>query len=134
MNELKKHLGDNKEKITKAKNIMHAAEAILQKEKGDWHIIIPSAIIYEVDIVLAQKMLLACGLKKDDMDEMLNNVKSVATNETTDSSNINILFDAVWLTKIKAEFQKLTAESLKTAIDKTFRTPTAKSLATQRII
>lgn len=54
INELEEYLGSDIKRISHAKNVLKFAEKILQREGGDWHIVIPASILHDISIKVAE--------------------------------------------------------------------------------
>lgn len=149
LKELEDYFGKDIKRINHAKNVMHFAEELLKKEKGDWHIAIPASILHDVGIKaaeakygssagryqekegpeVARKILLKFGLQKKDIDEICQIIAHHHSPGKIDIPNFKLLYDADWLVNLKDEVDTKDKTKLKKIIDKVFLTDTAKLLA-----
>ncbi|MCM8801683.1 MAG: HD domain-containing protein [Candidatus Omnitrophica bacterium] len=149
LKELEDYFGNDTKRINHAKNVMHFAEELLKKEKADWHIVIPAAILHDVGIKVAEKkysssagyykekegpeiarkILLKVGLKKEDIDEICEIIAYHHSPGKINTQNFKILYDADWLVNLKEEVDTKDKSKLGEIINKVFYTLTAKEVA-----
>lgn len=146
--ELEAHFKDDTKRINHAKNVMKFAEELLMKEKGDWHIVIPASILHDIGIkeaetkygssaghyqekessLIARKILLKLGLRKDDIDEICEIIAHHHTPGKIDTQNFKILYDSDRLVNLKEEMDLNDKEKVARVIDKVFLTKTGKEI------
>jgi len=151
---LEAHFGEDTKRITHAKKVMHFAEELLKREKGDWHVVIPASILHDVGIkeaekkygtaaghyqekegpAIARKILLAVGGKKEDIDEICEIIAHHHTPGAVDSMNFKILYDADWLVNLEESVGGKESGQIARIIDKTFLTKAGKEFATKLYI
>ncbi|MCM8797762.1 MAG: HD domain-containing protein [Candidatus Omnitrophica bacterium] len=149
LKELEIYFGNDKKRINHARKVMYFAEKLLRLEEGDWHIVIPAAILHDVGIKIAEEkygssagylqekegpavangILLKLGVKKEDIDEINEIIANHHSPGKVDTRNFKILYDADWLVNLKDEVDTKDKIKLKEIIDKVFLTKTAKALA-----
>jgi len=143
--ELNDYFGDDIKRIVHAKKVMEFAEEILRKEGGNWHIVIPAAILHDVGIKLAEQkygsnaghlqekegpaiarnILLRAGLKKEEIEEICQIIGSHHSPGKINSLNFDIILDADWLVNLDEIKEKKRDE----IINRVFATKTAKEIA-----
>lgn len=149
LKEIEEHFGNDKKRINHAKNVLDFAEELLMKEKADWHIVVPSAILHDVGIKaaeekygssaghhqekegpqIARKILLKLSFKKEDIEEICQIIAHHHTPGEIDTMNFKALYDADWLVNLKDAVDTKDKAKLKEIIDKVFLTQTGKELA-----
>lgn len=147
--ELEEYFGDDKKRINHARKVLHFAEVLLKKEKGDWHIVIPASILHDIGIKEAEKkygsaaghyqekegpaiardILLKLGLKKKDIEEICKIIAHHHSPGKVNTQNFKVLYDADWLVNLKDEVNIKDKEKLEKVINKVFLTDTARELA-----
>ncbi len=146
--------GDDRKRIDHAKKVMGYAEEILKKEGGDWHILMPTSILHDAGIKVAEekygssegklqekegpevarKMLLRLGLRMEDIDEICEIIAHHHTPGVIDTKNFRILYDADCLVNLEEKAQKMERKKLEQHIEKLFLTPTGKALAKKKYL
>ncbi|MCM8758110.1 MAG: HD domain-containing protein [Candidatus Omnitrophica bacterium] len=149
LKELEDYFGPDIKRINHAKNVMHFAEELLKKEKADWHIVIPAAILHDIGIKIAEerhgsssgylqeregpeiarKILLKVGLKKEDIDEICQMIAYHHSPDKIDTLNFKILYDADQLVNLKDKFDTKDKAKLEEIIERVFLTSEGKRLA-----
>jgi len=129
--------------------VLEYAEQILKKENGDWHIVIPAAILHDVGIKVAEekygssaghlqekegppvarKVLLKFGLRLEDIDEICKIIAHHHSPGIITTQNFNILSDSDWLVNFKNEIKIKDKEKRKKIIKKVFLTDTGSKIA-----
>ena len=147
--ELEVYFGSDKKRINHAKRVLGFAEELLRKEKGDWHIVIPAAILHDVGIKaaeakfgssaghlqekegpeIARKILMKFALSKKDIEEICAIIACHHSPGKINSLNFKLLYDADWLVNLKDEIKTQDKKALKPFIDKIFLTQSGKALA-----
>ncbi|MCM8778904.1 MAG: HD domain-containing protein [Candidatus Omnitrophica bacterium] len=152
LKELEEYFGEDKKRIAHAKMVLDFAEEILKIEKGDWHIVIPAAILHDVGIKvagekyaadsgdiqgkkgaeIARKILQKMGFKREDIEQICEIIAHHHSPREEEGLNFRILYDADLLVNLKDELNLDNKEKLKEKIEKIFLTPTGRVIA-QRI-
>ncbi len=147
INELETYFGKDLKRIRHAKKVLDYAEEILRKEGGEWHIVVPAAILHDVGIKIAEEkyglshghlqekegpkvardILLKLGFKKEEIEEICLIIAHHHSPGKVNSLNFDILLDADWLVNLKDK--KNDKSKLKEIINKVFATKTAKEIA-----
>jgi HD superfamily phosphohydrolase YqeK/predicted RNA-binding Zn-ribbon protein involved in translation (DUF1610 family) len=147
--EMQNYFAEDKKRINHAKKVMHFAQELLKREKGNWHIVISAAALHDIGIKeaerkygssaghyqekegpsIARKILLKIGLKKEDIDEICEIIAYHHTPGKINTHNFKILYDSDWLVNIKDEFGLEDKQRLKQIIDNIFMTASARELA-----
>jgi HD domain len=145
--EVETYFGSDIKRINHAKKVLDYAEELLRKEGGDWHIVVPAAILHDVGIKIAEdkygsaaghlqekegpdaakKILLKLGFKKEGIEEICRIVGHHHSPGKVQSRNFDIILDADWLVNLKDEIGD--KDKLEKMINKVFVTNTAKELA-----
>ncbi len=149
LEKMRSHFGDDRKRIKHAEKVLGTAEKLLESEQGDWHIVIPASILHDVGIKVAEEkygssagpyqekegppvareILLRLGFKLEDIDQICDIIAHHHSPGELNSQNFKVLYDADWLVNIQEVGKKKTEEQLRSMIDKTFLTETAKELA-----
>jgi len=149
LEELEQYFGNDTKRISHAKNVMYFAEELMKKENADWHIVIPASILHDVGIkiaeqkynssagkyqqeerpVIAKKILLKVGLKKEDIDEICEIIAYHHTPGKIDTLNFKILYDSDRIVNLKDETDISDKAKLEKIIDKVLLTHNGKALA-----
>lgn len=147
--ELKIYFGDDKKRITHAMKVMHLAEELLKKERGDFHIVIPASILHDVGIKIserkygtedghlqeregpsvAKKILLKVGLRREDIDEICEIIAHHHSPGRVNTINFKILYDADQIVNLREKMEGKTRDELMHMIENTFLTDSGKEMA-----
>ncbi len=147
ISELKEYFGSDLKRINHTEKVLDYAEELLRQELGDWHIVVPAAILHDVGIKAAEekygssagnlqekegpeiagKILLKLGFKKEEIKEICQIVRYHHSPGKVESLNFGIIRDADWLVNLKDESGN--KDMLEKIINKVFVTKTAKKLA-----
>jgi len=154
LEELEKYFGEDIKRIIHAREILRYAEEILKTEKGDYHIVIPSAILHDVGIKIAEekynssdgklqekegppvaeKILLKCGLSKQIIDEICEIIAHHHTPGVLNTKNFYILYDSDMIVNLKEISKKLSSEKISQLIEHIFFTRTGREIAKREIL
>ena len=146
---LEEYFGNDIKRINHAKKVLSYAEQLLKSEKGDWHIVIPTSILHDVGIKIAEEkygssagtyqeiegppiargILLKLGFKIKDIDEICEIIAHHHTPGKISANNFKILYDADWLVNIKDEVGIENKDKVRRVIEKVFLTKTGKEVA-----
>ena len=147
--ELENYFGADEKRIKHAKKVLSFAQKLLEKEKADWHIVIPASILHDVGIKVAEEkygsaagnlqekegppvarnILTKSGLKKEDIDEICEIIANHHSPDKVNTLNFKVLYDADWLVNICDEVDTKDKNTLRKVIDKVFLTDTGREFA-----
>lgn len=147
--ELKEYFGSDLKRINHAKRVLGYAEELLRREGGDWQIVVPSAILHDVGIKVAEekyglsagnlqehegppvarKILLKLGFKKIQIAEICQIIAHHHSPGKVDTLNFKILYDADWLVNLKDEVDTSDEDKVKAIIEKIFLTKAGKDIS-----
>ncbi len=147
--ELEEYFGPDVKRINHAKKVLGYAEELLKSEKAEERIVIPSSILHDVGIKVAEEkygsaaghyqemegpaiargILLKAGLPTEDIDEICEIIGNHHSPGKINTLNFKVLYDADWLVNLRDEFKIENKEKLAIIIDKVFLTETGKQLA-----
>ena len=147
--ELEAYFGKDVKRINHAKKVLGFAEELLMKEKADWHIVVPAAILHDVGIKAAEAKYsssagnyqeelgpeIAAGIlkkldfKKEDIDEICAIIAHHHSPGKVNTQNFRVLYDSDWLVNLKDELGTNDKAKLEATIDKVFLTESGKALA-----
>jgi len=149
LKELKEYFKDDIKRINHARNVMKFAEEIMEKEKADWHIVIPASILHDIGVKaaeakygsskscyqekegppIARDILLRMGLKREDIDEICEIIANHHTPGKINTQNFKVLYDADLLVNLSDKLNSYDKKKLKDLINKDFLTRTGKKIA-----
>lgn len=149
LKELEQYFGADTKRINHAKKVLDFSEELLRKVGGDWHIVVPAAILHDVGIKIAEekygsnaghlqekegpavarKILLSLGINKTDIDEICEIIAHHHTPGKINSNNFKLLHDSDWLVNLKDEVDLKDKDKVKNIIDKVFFTAQAQEMA-----
>jgi HD superfamily phosphohydrolase YqeK len=149
--ELHAWFGPDSKRIDHAHAVLCFAEELLQKESGDWHIVVPASILHDVGIKVAEekyhssagnyqevegppvarKILLKIGMKKEDIEEICAIIAHHHSPSDSESQNFRILYDADSLVNLSEVMPSFSVEKRKAVIAKTFLTAGGRERAAQ---
>jgi HD superfamily phosphodiesterase len=141
--------GDDQRRINHAKKVMKYVREILKEEEGDWHILMPASILHDVGIKVAEekygsaaghlqekegpgvarKLLLKLGMRMEDIEEICEIIAHHHSPGIIKTKNFEILYDADLLVNIEEEMDTKDESKLRRIIEKSFLTPTGRTLA-----
>ncbi len=141
--------GEDKKRIDHAKKVTEYVQELLEKEEGDYHILMPTGILHDIGIKVAQekygsaagdlqekegpgvarKLLLRLGMSLEFIDEICEIIAHHHTPGIINTNNFKILYDADCLVNLQEEGDTEDKEKLRKTIDKTFLTPAGKEFA-----
>ncbi len=147
--ELKKHFEDDERRVEHAEKVADFAEKILKQGKGDWHIVVPAALLHDVGIKEAEKkygslagkyqekegpaiagrILMELGFRKEYIEEICDIIGHHHTPGEDESDNYKVLYDADTLVNLKEAAAEIGRERLAGAIESKFLTAPGKELA-----
>jgi hypothetical protein len=125
---LEEHFGADQRLLRHARAVLAEAEALAAREAADWHIVVPAALLHEVDSPpLARAILLRLGLQLRDIDEVCDIVARHHSPQERDTANLRVVRDADSLVDLgesaagrpRAELERLVRERFLTAAGRT---------------
>ncbi|MBC7190410.1 HD domain-containing protein, partial [Candidatus Aerophobetes bacterium] len=125
LEKIEEFFGKDRKRIEHAKNVMRFAQKLLEKEKGDWHIVIPASILHDVGIKvteeryhlqdafyqekegppIARKILLELGFKKEDIEKICEIIAFHHSPGKINSQNFKIVYDADMLENLQEKIR-----------------------------
>jgi len=152
--ELEQFFGEDKKRIDHARKVLEFAEEILKNEKGDYHIVIPAAILHDVGIKIAEekygssdgklqekegppvaeKILLKHGVSRQIIDEVCEIIAHHHTPGVVKTLNFSILYDANMIVNLGDIANDLTEEKIDQLIKIVFLTDTGRKIATRELL
>ena len=148
LTEIINYFGNDTKYINHAKNVLKFSEDLLAKENGDWHIVIPAAILHDVGkknekiynsykneyqekepLPVVKKILLKLGIRLEDIEEICKIIAYHNASEIINTNNFKIFHDADKLVSIKINLRNEYKTDLKERINKSFLTNSGKKLA-----
>lgn len=149
--EMKAYFGDDARRIDHAGRVTAFAEQLLEREKGDYSIVIGAAVLHDIGIPLAiekygspgaryqeiegppvaREILTGLGFEEGQVEEICEIIGNHHSPGKIDTTNFKILYDADWLVNIEHEYNITDKEKLSSAIDKVFLTGSGRALARQ---
>ena len=154
LTELENYFGTDAKRIAHAKAVLCAAEELLQRGGGDWHIVVPTAILHDVGIKVAEekygssagnyqevegppivrKILLKVGLRHEHIDEICAIVAHHHSPGKDETLNFQMLYDADGLVNIQESIGGMDTEQKKVLIEKQFLTAAGREIAAERFL
>lgn len=147
--ELEAHFGADNRRIEHARRVTKYAQQLVGKERGNEGVVIPSAILHDVGIKIAEEKYGSAAGPLQEKEgppvarEILTRLKFSATivdevceiiahhhsPGVVDSTNFRIVYDADWLVNLGDEMDCSDKNKVATAIEKLFKTSAGKQLA-----
>ena len=141
--------GDDRKRIEHSKKVLGFAERLLEKEGGDWHIVVPASILHDIGIKeaerkydssapcyqekegppVAREMLLDAGFKREDTEEICQIIAHHHSPGKINTRNFKLVYDADWLVNLEEEGNLEEKIPLKELIERVFLTNSGKELA-----
>ena len=138
LEEIRERFKDDSKKLDRVNEALSAAEKLLEKEKADFHIVLPAVILHEAGGCgrerheAAKDILLKHGFRKGDIDEICGIIARGDAPEEIETLNSRVYNDAYALAglkeKIEAEYDRV---GLRNDVEKSFLTETGKALAVE---
>lgn len=151
IDEMKEVFGEDKKRITHALAVLDYAEQIQAAVGGDPLVVKAAAILHDIGIVKALEKhgssaakyqeLEGPGIAKEILekhelsDELIENICKIIANhhsgKNIDTLEFRIVWDADWLVNFPEEHSDLDGEKTGEVIEKLFKTPKGKEIATK---
>lgn len=152
--ELHAYFGSDTRRIRHAEEVLSFAERLLVREPGDWHIVIPAAILHDVGIKAAEEkygssaghhqeregpriardILTRAGLGRDQIDEICEIIAHHHSPGVLTTNNFKVLYDADSLVNIREVIGRKTGKERRRLIEETFLTGTGREMARQEYV
>ncbi len=125
---LQQHFGPDLRRIRHAQAVLAEAEGLAAREAADWHIVVPAALLHDLDSPpLARAILLRLGLQLRDIDEVCDIVAHHHSPRALDTANFSVVYDADCLVNLgespagrpRAELERLVRDRFLTAAGRT---------------
>lgn len=149
ISEMKKVFLKDEKRLNHALRVLDYAEEITRFEKGDWHIVVPAAILHDIGIkeserkygssagnyqekegpAIAREILLRAGFDKKSIDEIADIIAHHHSPGKVDTLNFKIVYDSDSLVNLKDEVDLCDKDKLRDWIDRIFLTAKGKSMA-----
>lgn len=140
--------GDTK-RINHAHRVTEYAEELLQREEGDYPIVIGASLLHDIGIHQAQKkygsttgkfqekegppiarrILTRLGFEQNQIEEICEIIAHHHSPGKINTQNFKVLYDADWLVNLRDEYDIQDRNKLGNIIDRVFLTPRGKALA-----
>jgi hypothetical protein len=154
---LAEHFGADRRRIEHAQEVLASAEELLKLEAGDWHIVLPAALLHDVGIKaaeekhgsseprwqeqegppLARGILLKLGFQVRDIEEIcliIGHHHSPEAPGVRDDPNFRAVYDADCLVNLEREARGRSREELAGLIEGLFLTAAGRRLAEERYL
>jgi len=140
--------GDQK-RINHARRVTEYAEELLEREGGDYSIVIGAAVLHDIGIhqaerkygstlgkyqekegpPIARQILVKAGFEPGQIEEICEIIAHHHHPGKINTQNFKILYDADWLVNLKDEYDIRDEQKLATIIDRVFLTENGKAMA-----
>lgn len=147
--ELEIFFGNDEKRINHAKKVTAYAEELLYKEKADPGIVIPTAVLHDVGIKIAEekygsdaaryqekegpsvaaKILSKLNFNQEIIDKICKIIAHHHSPGIINTVNFKVLYDADWLVNLKDEIKTSDSKKLQKLIDRIFLTVSGKETA-----
>ena len=146
------HFETDHKRIQHAKEVLRHAEAIVEKEGGDSHVVAAAAVLHDVGIKVAEehrapsgltheeagspiarKILLRLGFKIEDVDQICRIIACHHRRHEGDGINFGIVYDADFIVNLEDMAGQTSAEHLRRVIEETLFTNTGRKLALEKL-
>ena len=152
LDEMSRHFGTDQKRIRHAKEVLRYAETLLEKEDGDWHVVVPSAVLHDVGIKaveeangsdhpphekagppIARKVLLRLGFKMEDVDQICRIIAHHHQPQEGDGANFGIVYDADFIVNLEEAADGKSMEHLRREIEESLFTHTGRQVALEKL-
>lgn len=147
--EMENYFGGDTKRINHAYKVAEYAEMLLEKEGGDYPVIIGAAVLHDIGIHEAEKkygstsgkyqeiegppiarpILIKLGFSDDQVGEICDIIAHHHSPGKITTGNFNVLYDADWMVNLRDEFDVRDRKKLSNIIEKVFLTASGKALA-----
>jgi len=146
---MESYFGEDARRISHAHRVTAYAEQLLEKEEGDYPVVIGAAVLHDIGIPqaekkhgssggkfqeiegppIARKILSELGLERGQVDEICEIIGHHHSPGKIDTLNFKILYDSDWLVNLGHEYNISDADKLSAIIDRVFLTESGRTLA-----
>ena len=146
---LEEYFENDLKRINHAKNVLSFAEDLLEKENGDWIIVIPASILHDIGIkkaeekynssapnyqekegpAVARQILSKLSFNDENTREICDIIAHHHTPGIINTNNFKILYDADWIVNLRDEIFIEDKEKVRGVINKLFLTKSGKEMA-----
>ncbi|MDP3880423.1 MAG: HD domain-containing protein [Dehalococcoidales bacterium] len=136
-------------RISHARQVTACAEELLEKDGGDYPVVIGAAVLHDIGIhaaeekygstaghyqeregpPIARRILNGLGFAQEQTDEICQIIAHHHSPGKIDSRNFKILYDADWLVNLKDEYDIQDRRKLSGIINRVFLTESGRMLA-----
>ncbi|MCP4481696.1 MAG: HD domain-containing protein [bacterium] len=140
--ELENYFGNDLKRINHAMKVLNFAKAIMQKEGGDSHIIVPSAILHDIGIkecerkynsvagelqekespLVALEILRKIAYPDSYISEIIEIISHHHSIGMVKTLNFQVLFEADWLVNLGEDYKDVNRIQKETMINNNFQT------------
>jgi len=151
LRELAAWFGQDTRRIDHATAVLGHAEALLRREPGDWHVVVPASILHDVGIKaaeekygsaaahyqelegppVARRILRRAGLQEAAIEEICDMIGHHHSPRASETQNFKLLYDADWLVNLREALGSASAAERAALIERTFLTAAGRQMATQ---
>ncbi len=149
MTAMEANFKEDTRRINHARRVTEHAEELLQREGGDYLIVIGASVLHDIGIHAAEKkygstsgkyqekegppiarrILTRLGFEPNQIDEVCEIIAYHHSPGKIATKNFAILYDADWLVNLRDEYDIQDKNKLSHIIEKVFLTPSGKALA-----
>jgi HD superfamily phosphodiesterase len=146
---MESYFGEDEKRINHAHRVTAYAEQLMEREGGDYQVVIGAAVLHDIGIHVAEKKYastsgryqeiegppiareILTGLKfgQGQIDEICEIIAHHHSPGKINTLNFMILYDADWLVNLKDEYDIQDRTKLANIIDRVFLTETGRSIA-----
>lgn len=143
------YFGDDARRINHARRVTDHAERLLEREGGDYPVIIGAGVLHDIGIheaekkygstsgkyqeiegpPIAREILKKLGYEDNQIEEICEIIAHHHSPGKINTLNFKVLYDADWLVNLKDEFDIKDKNKLASIIDTVFLTESGKKLA-----
>ena len=147
--EMETYFDGDEKRINHARKVTAYAEELLQREGGDYSIVIGASVLHDLGIheaerkygstsgqyqeregpPIARRILATLGFKQDQIEEICDIIAHHHSPGKITTQNFKILYDADWLVNLRDDYDIRDVDKLSKIIDRVFLTRSGKSLA-----
>ncbi len=148
---MESYFGEDTRRINHAHRVTAYAGQLMEREGGDYHVVIGAAVLHDIGIHMAEKKYgssggkyqeiegppiareILTGLKfgQNQIDEICEIIAHHHSPGKINTVNFKILYDADWLVNLKDEYDIQDRDKLVNIIERVFLTDSGRSIARQ---
>ena len=146
---MEEYFGEDTKRIQHAKAVLQHAQTIMQHERGERKVIVPAALLHDIDIKecerkynavrgdlqekegppIADNILRNIHYPIEHIKEILEIIGNHHSRGNVKTINFQILYEADWLVNLNDDYTDLPIEKKETIIRTNFKTKTGLNLA-----